>query len=112
MKDVSMQDYKRRQLNKITYSPIFWRYIEEPETFYGFSVKIPEDQYPVWEKLYRANYERDLIYSYELMNKMFQKINSLQNTHKYNIYIYFARIKVAYYKTYRIRWNYKHETRN
>ena len=107
-----MQDYKRKQLNKITYSPIFWRYIEEPEIFYGFNVHIPEDQYPVWEKLYKANCEKDRIYSYDLMDKMLHKFNKLQDIHKYNIWVYFARIKVAYYKTYRIRWNYKHESCN
>lgn len=32
------------------------------------------------------------------MDKMLHKFNKLQDTHNYNIYIYIARIKVAYYK--------------
>lgn len=49
-------------------------------------------------------------YSYELIERLFKKVNTLQEKHPYNIFIYFSRVKVAYYKLYKIRWNYKNKT--
>ena len=105
--DVSMQDYSRGDLNKIHYKPVFWQYAEDPETFYGFSIMIPDKEYILWEKEFRCYYEKNKIYSDDLIDKLFEKINALQEKQKYNPYIYFLRIKIAYYKTYKIRWNHK-----
>jgi hypothetical protein len=108
--DVSMLDYRRKNLAEITYKPVFWRCVEMPEVFFGFSIDISEQEYAMWEIEYLKNVNKDHYYSYELIERLFKKVNTLQEKHPYNIFIYFSRVKVAYYKLYKIRWNYKNKT--
>lgn len=107
VRDVCLVDYKRQDLERIRYKPAFWKYIEDPELFYGFSIVISKGRYTVWEEQFIAYSIKNQLYSYNLSVRLFQRINLLQQKYPYSIKIYFARIKVAYHKTYHIRWNYK-----
>lgn len=107
VKDVCMVDYRRQNLGRIRYKPVFWKYIEDPDLFYGFSVIVSDNEYLFWEKTFLEFSQKNQIYSYKLSERLFEKINRLQREHPYSLFVYFARIKIAYHKTYHIRWNYK-----
>ena len=102
-----MVDYQRQNIQKIRYKPTFWKYIENPDLFYGFSIIISNQQYTLWEQEFNKFSYKNQIYSYKLSEQLFNRINKLQEKYPYSIHIYWIRIKAAYYKTYYIRWNYK-----
>ena len=104
-----MIDYRRHNLEKIRYKPAFWKYLEDPDLFYGFNIKLSDDQYIMWDKIFQEFAEKNQTYSYNLSIRLLEKINKRQQHNPYSLLIYFARIKIAYHKTYHIRWNYENK---
>ena len=102
-----MIDYLNHNINKIRYKPLFWKYIEDPELFYGFNVAIPITEHHAFEKEYCKFSIKRKYYKNNMIDRLFKKINNLQTNKYTDIMLYLKRLKVAYYKTYKLRWDYK-----
>jgi hypothetical protein len=100
-RDVCKVDYLNQNLNNIRYARLFWILIENPDFFFGLSRELPDNVLQDWQKQHHKIHLQNQVYSMDLIDKLYRKINKKYRT---NFYI---RIKVAYYKTYNLRFNQK-----